>query len=153
MKAKIYKELSLIAIMGFMYMGLELIWRGRTDISMWFVGGLCAYLIGRLNERDRFPNMKIWIQSILGVLITLFIEFISGMFLNVYLGLNVWDYSNEPYNIHGQICLPYAFLWFLLMPLAIYTDDLLRYKLFNEEKPNSIFIYYKGLIPIIFKMN
>lgn len=147
MLAKIYKDIILIIVMGLIYMGLEIIWRGRTDLSMLVVGGLCAFLVGRLNEKDRFPNMKIWQQAIIGTLITLSLEFVSGLYLNIYLKMNVWDYSNDPGNIYGQICLPYGILWYLLMPLAIYTDDLLRYKLFDEEKPNTIFQYYKGLIP------
>lgn len=149
MMAKLNKNIILIIVMGLIYMGIELIWRGRTDLAMWVVGGLCAMLVGRLNETDRFPNMKIWQQSILGVVITLSIEFISGMYLNVYKHLNIWDYSDEKFNIYGQICLPYAFLWFLLMPLVIFTDDYLRYRLFDdEEKPKNIYYYYLALFTL-----
>lgn len=145
MKQKIYKDLILIAKMGFMYMGLELIWRGRTDLAMWVVGGLCATLIGRLNEPDRFPDMKIWQQSIVGVLITLTVEFISGMYLNVYKHFNIWDYTDIWGNLYGQICIPYAILWFLLMPFCIFIDDYLRYKLFQEEEPQGLLNNYINL--------
>ena len=30
------------------------------------------------------------------------------------MGWNVWDYSDMPLNLYGQICLPFTGLWFLL---------------------------------------
>ncbi|OOM78928.1 hypothetical protein CLPUN_17840 [Clostridium puniceum] len=116
-------------------MVLEGFWRGWTNISMLFVGGLCAFLVGKLNEHPTFYDRKMWQQCLIGTVITLFIEFISGLVLNMWLSFNIWDYSNTWGNVYGQICLPYAFLWFILMPLCIYVDDYLRYKLFQEEKP------------------
>lgn len=126
-------------------MGIEILWRGHTDISMMVVGGLCGFLVGRLNEHPKFYERKMWEQCLTGALITLCIEFISGMILNVWLKLNIWDYSGEFGNVYGQICLPYAGWWFLLMPLAIFTDDWLRYKLFGEKKPSGLIEYYMDL--------
>jgi len=145
-KNKIYKELLLIFIMGSLYMVIEGLWRGWTNISMLIVGGLCAFLIGRLNEYKAFYNRKMYEQCLIGTVITLVIEFISGLILNVWLGLHIWDYSDTLGNVYGQICLPYSILWFLLMPLAIYTDDYLRYRLFGEEKPVGLLDNYKDLI-------
>jgi len=142
---KLYKDLILIFIMGALYMVLEGLWRGWTNISMLVVGGLCAFLIGRLNEYQTFYNRNMWQQCLIGTLITLIIEFVSGLILNIWLGFYIWDYSNTFGNICGQICLPYALLWFILMPLAIYTDDYLRCKLFEEQKPSGLIEYYKDL--------
>ena len=135
----------LIMIMGAFYMVLEGLWRGWTDISMSVVGGLCGFLIGRLNEQPAFHNRKMWEQCLIGTFIVLLIEFVSGMILNVYLGLAIWDYSNTWGNIYGQICIPYAILWFLVIPAAIYVDDYLRYSLFREEKPQGVLQNYKDL--------
>lgn len=146
MKKQIYKDISLILIMGMLYMGIEILWRGYTDISMLFVGGLCSFLVGRLNEHPKFYDRKMWQQCVIGALITLNIEFVSGLILNIWLGLNIWDYSGMWGNICGQVCLPYGFLWFLLMPLCIYVDDWLRYKLFEEEKPIGLFENFKDLV-------
>ena len=110
-----------------------------------FVGGLCSFLVGKLNEHPTFYNRKMWEQCLIGTAITLFIEFISGLILNVLLGFHIWDYSNTWGNIYDQICLPYSILWFLLMPLAIYIDDYLRYILFLEEKPLGLLNNYKNL--------
>ena len=42
-------------------------------------------------------------QSVIGAVIVLAVEFISGCVLNLWLGLGVWDYSNQPGNVLGQI--------------------------------------------------
>lgn len=147
-KNKIYKDLLLIFVMGALYMVLEGLWRGWTHISMLVVGGLSAFLIGRLNQHPKFYDKKMWQECLIGTFIILVLEFTSGCILNLWLHLDIWDYSNEPFNVCGQICLPYAFLWFLLVPTAIYVDDYLRYKLFQEKKPIGILKNYKDLVTL-----
>ena len=72
------------------------------------------------------------------------LELLSGLLLNVYLHLKVWDYSNLPLNVMGQICLPFWGLWCLLAIAAIVVDDYLRYWLFAEEKPHYKIIPERG---------
>lgn len=146
MKNKIIKDLILIFIMGIIYYRLELLYDGKSSLWMIIVGGLCCGIIGRLNEQPLFFERKMWQQCLTGTVITLFIEFISGMFFNVWLGMNIWDYSDIKYNLYGQICPQFGVLWFGLMPLAIWTDDILRWILFKEEKPTSLLSYYWDLI-------
>jgi uncharacterized membrane protein len=81
-------------------------------------------------------DMPIWIQMLICAAGITAIEFVAGIILNIILQLNVWDYSNMPFNILGQVCLPFSFLWFLLSFAAIWLDDWLRYWLFDEEKPH-----------------
>ncbi|MDP4145133.1 MAG: hypothetical protein Q8936_11745 [Bacillota bacterium] len=132
-------------IMGMMYFTLEGFFRGWTNISMLFVGGLCGMLIGELDEHSGYFSGSMWGQCILGTLIILIIEFVSGMILNVWLKLNVWDYSHMWGNLYGQICVPYAFIWFMLVPFAIYIDDYLRYKFFDRKKPEALIMHYRNL--------
>jgi len=139
------KDIVLIIIMGTIYMALEGIWRGWTHISMLVVGGISAFLIGKLNEHPAFYNRKMWEQCSIGTGIVLALEFTSGMILNVWLKLGIWDYSNTWGNLYGQICLPYAVLWFMLVPFCIYVDDYLRYRIFGEEKPERLLENYKNL--------
>lgn len=63
------------------------------------------------------------------------LELPTGLVVNVWLHWGVWDYSNMPLNLWGQICLPYSLLWVLISLAAILLDDWLRWKLFYEEKP------------------
>ncbi|WP_017751884.1 putative ABC transporter permease [Clostridium tyrobutyricum] len=126
-------------------MVLEGIWRGWTHISMLVVGGIAAFLIGRLNQRTSFYDRKMWQECLIGTIIILVLEFISGMILNVWLRLDIWDYSNMWGNLYGQICIPYAVLWFLLVPLNVFVDDYLRYRLFEEKKPSGLMKNYIDL--------
>ncbi|MFQ9801704.1 MAG: putative ABC transporter permease [Clostridia bacterium] len=43
--------------------------------------------------------------------------------------LQIWDYTGQPGNIMGQICLPYGVLWFAIMPFTIWLEDRLRWSL------------------------
>lgn len=129
------KQLILMSIGGLLYVILELIWRGRSHWTMFIVGGICFLCIGAINEVIPW-EMPIWQQGIIGSIIVTNIEFISGCIINLWLGLAVWDYSNVPFNLLGQICLPFIFIWFFISLIAIVIDDYLRYLIFNEEKPN-----------------
>lgn len=128
------KAAFLFVVGGLVYILIELIWRGHTHISMFILGGICFVAIGFINEVFPWSLGLIW-QSMIGAVIVTVLEFITGVIVNIWLGLNVWDYSNMPFNLLGQICLPFAFAWVALSAIAIVFDDYLRYWIFGEEKP------------------
>ena len=134
----ILEYIFLLILGGSIYYGIEVLWRGHSHISMFFVGGLCFILIGLINEIFSW-DMLFWWQLIIGDIVVLVVEFIAGMYLNVYLGLGVWDYSNLPLNLCGQICLPFALLWLPIIALAVFVDDWTKYLLFHGEKPRYRF--------------
>ena len=124
---KIKNSLLLFIIFGCCYLLFEIIWRGYTHWTMFIVGGLCGFLIGLINEKNKkMPLIK---QCLISTLIVTVIEFISGCIINLWFNLGVWDYSTTPFNILGQICLPYCLLWFILSILVIKVDDWLRRKI------------------------
>lgn len=129
------KIFILFLIGGFIYVAIELGFRGHSHWTMFLLGGLCFILIGGLNNYIPW-EMSIIKQGIIGALIITSLEFIFGLVLNLYLNLGIWDYSNMPFNILGQICLPFSIAWFFLSLVAIFADDWLRYVLFKEEKPH-----------------
>jgi len=129
------KNLGLFAIGGLLYYLGEMLWRGYSHISMFVVGGICFILIGLINEHLSFQT-PLWKQQLVATVIVAGIEFIAGVILNIWLHLNIWDYSMLPYNLLGQISLRYSILWFLLSLPAIALDDCLRWWLFEEEKPH-----------------
>lgn len=131
---QIGKYLILLCIGGVVYCSIELIQRGRTHWTMFIVGGLCFIFCGAINEILSW-NTSIWLQMFYCSIGITVIEFVSGVIINIILGWNVWDYSNQPLNLFGQVCLLYSFLWYLLSLVAIIIDDYLRYFLFKEEKP------------------
>jgi len=129
------RPLVLWCIGGLLYVLCELVFRGRSHWTMFLVGGLCFWLIGLINEVIPW-DMPIWQQCIIGALIITAVEFVAGCIINIWLGWQVWDYSGLPFNILGQICLPFTVLWSLLAAAGIILDDYLRFLLFGEEKPN-----------------
>ena len=135
----VFKPAALFCTGGSIYIIIEIIWRAMrgsnpTHWTMFILGGLCFILIGAINEHLPW-EMPIWLQAIIGAIGVLILEFIFGCVLNLWLKLNVWDYSNEPFNILGQVCLPFAFAWMILSMVGIVLDDYLRYWLFDEEEP------------------
>ena len=137
----LYKYLIFFILGGGIYYSIEVFARGYSHISMFILGGLCYILIGCINEF--FPwEMYIEVQAILGALIVTALEFITGCIVNLWLGLEVWDYSDMPYNLLGQICLAFSLAWIALSVIAIMLDDWVRYKCFGEEKPRYISVFY-----------
>ena len=132
---RVVRPLVLWGIGGLLYVLCELVFRGRSHWTMFLVGGLCFWLIGLINEVIPW-DMPIWQQCIIGAIIITAVEFVAGCIINIGLGWQVWDYSGLPFNILGQICLPFTVLWSLLAAAGIILDDYLRFLLFDEEKPN-----------------
>ena len=130
----ILKLIILFIIGGTIYVSLELLFRGRSHISMFILGGFCFVLIGGINNYISW-EMPLILQMIIGAVVITTLEFITGYIVNIKLRLNVWDYSNQPLNIKGQICLLFSFLWMLISLIAIVLDDYLRYWIFKEKKP------------------
>jgi hypothetical protein len=136
MQLKQILKLCILALIGgITYVLIELAWRGYSHISMFILGALCFVLLGGINEFLPWELGFVW-QMLIGAGIVTILELIVGIVVNVWLGLEVWDYSNLPFNFMGQICLPFSFAWTLLSGVAIVVDDYLRYWLFGEEKPH-----------------
>ena len=128
------KYLILLAIGGTVYCGIEILVRGFTHWTMFLVGGICFILIGIINEIT--PKMPLIRQMLLSAVIITLAEFVSGCILNIWLDLDIWDYSNETFNLFGQISLKHTIYWFLLSCVGIILDDYVRHFLFGEEKPH-----------------
>lgn len=131
---KLYKYAILGITGGFIYSLIEVISRGYTHWSMFLLGGICFIFLGLLNEVFSW-NTPLLLQMLCGTVIITALEFITGCIVNLWLGWGVWDYSNEKFNLHGQICFKYSCYWFFLSLIGIVLDDYLRYCFFNEEKP------------------
>ena len=128
------KYLTLFLVGGALYYALEVLFRGYSFLAMAGCGGLCFIICGVLNEQDRC--MTLVLQMAIAACGITAIEFIFGLILNVWLGLGMWDYSNMPGNILGQICPQFMVLWFFLSAVGIFLDDLIRWRIFGEEKPH-----------------
>lgn len=120
------KFVRTFCIGGGLYNLIEMAWRGRSHWSMFLVGGTCFHAIGRVGGKVRHRG-KLAVGISCAAAITA-IEYASGCLLNRKLKLNVWDYSDQPANINGQVCLPYSLLWAGLSIVALPLYDRLNEK-------------------------
>ena len=141
--SSILKNLILFIIGGMLYYIIEVIYRGHSHYSMFIVGGLCFIFIGWINKIFSW-DMYFELQVLIGDLVVLILEFTSGCILNLWLKLNIWDYSNIKFNILGQVCLGFALIWLPIIAIAIVLDDYARELLFDEEQPRYRF-WFKEL--------
>ncbi len=108
---------TLFAVGGLCYNAIELLWRGYSHWSMFFLGGTCFHLIGKTGEKLRKRGL-LAVAAGCAAAVTV-AEFISGCLLNLRWKLNVWDYSRKFANVKGQVCLHYSVLWGALSVLAL----------------------------------
>lgn len=129
---------------GLSYYLLECLWRGHSYGSMFLVAGACFLLIGVINDRCRKYRIQPILQIAITVVCMTMIEFVSGVFLNLYLGLGVWDYSDLPLNVFGQVCVSYMLLWIPLSFAAIGLDNRMKDFLFGGERVGRFRRDWKG---------
>jgi len=128
------KNAFLFTVGGIIYILMEIISRGYSHWTMFLLGGICFLCLGYIN---RFLPWKtpLTLQMLIGTGIITALELITGIIVNICLGWQVWDYSNIPYNLLGQISLQSSIGWYFLSVIGIVLDDYLRYWIFCEEKP------------------
>ena len=129
------KYLFLFWFGGSTYVTFEVLWRGYSHWTMLLLAGFLFIISDLLNEIWSW-SFSLRLQIIIATLIATLSELMTGLVVNVKLGWDIWDYSNVPFNFMGQICLPYTFLWAVLMTVAIVSGDIIRWKFFGEEKPH-----------------
>ncbi len=122
MKRSVVEHAVFGVLGGLVYMGIEVLWRGRSHPTMLLLGGVCFVVIGRLNERQGCAP-PLWAQAVAGAAAVTLLELVTGLIVNRWLGWNVWDYSDMPLNFMGQICLPYSLAWLLLSAVAARLED------------------------------
>lgn len=120
---------------GFVYCGIEILYRGFSHFSMFLAGGVCFLLIGAVEALLGNSASIIGQMFFCGIMITI-VEFFFGVVVNRQMHLNVWDYSGEQYNFKGQVCLLNTNLWFLLSGPAIVLYDLMRFFLLGIDMPH-----------------
>lgn len=130
----IIKYMFLAFIGGSIYYTLEMLYRGYSHWTMFILGGICFIALGLINEVLDWDT-PLLIQMTIGCGIITALEFVTGCIVNLWLGWNVWDYSEKLFNILGQISVGSSIAWFFLSAVGIILDDLTRYVFFDEEVP------------------
>lgn len=128
---KLLKLPFLFGIGGTVYYLTEIMWRGYSHWSMFVLSGVCFIIIDMLNQAWKNVRSLIFLIVLCTLIITV-LEFFTGLIVNLWLGLGVWDYSKMPFNLMGQICLLFSLLWLLVSCFAVLLDDLLRWFFFHD---------------------
>ena len=121
---------------GILYSLIEMLWRGYTHWSMTIAGGAALLLIHIINLKLR--DRDILLRCLWGCLLITGVEFAAGVIVNLWLGLDVWDYSGMAFNVLGQICPAFSILWFLLSFPACMVSDGARKFFDHLEKRERI---------------
>ena len=116
---KIWRKSILFYLGGSAYMGLELLWRGRSHGSMFLAGGLCFLLIGHLGEVR--PRLPLPLRCLVGAGIVTMVELGAGLLFNR--DYAVWDYRGFPGNYLGQICPRFCLIWVVLALVVLLIYD------------------------------
>lgn len=137
---QLFKSLTVFTFGGLAYGLVEIMWRGSTHISMFVAGGLCFLIITAIDSAEAFGGGVLLEAPLCAISITA-VELVCGVVVNLMMHLQVWDYSELPLNLWGQICLPFSVLWLMLAVPAILASRLLKHLVFCEELPRL------GLLP------
>ena len=81
------------------------------------------YDIPRLGKR---LDAVLLLKGIIGSGFITSVELIFGIIFNIFLKKDVWDYSDKPLNIGGQVCALYSFFWTILSIIFIPLADKLN---------------------------
>ncbi len=112
------RELVSVYCMGALgYTLIEILWRGYSHWTMALTGGASFLFLYCMS--GTFAREAMWKKCLAGCLFITCAELLVGFTVNILLGWAVWDYSDRLLNFHGQICVLYSLLWFVLCIPAI----------------------------------
>jgi len=115
-------------------------------LTIFISGGLCGWLIDtiyRTWQAGRFsPNTLVPFFSLIyataavflyilfnsfsisaiwhvaaGLLVVIFLEFLSGVAALIFLKRRFWDYSSNRFNLYGFVDLQHSFYWLILVSI------------------------------------
>lgn len=101
---------------------IEVVSRGYTHPSMLLAGGICFVSMSFI---DRI-KINFVLKCIISAVVITSVEFIFGYIFNIVLKYDVWDYSAEPFNFLGQICLKFFLIWCFLSAGGILLSRLIK---------------------------
>ena len=77
----------------------------------------------------------LWLQAEVCAALVTAAELVAGLILNIWLKLGIWDYSGIPFNLWGQVCLPFSLAWWVLCLVFIPVFDWLRWAVIGGDRP------------------
>lgn len=132
---KVNESLVLWVLGGSIYYSIERIFRGFSHWSMFVLGGFCLLFFAWQGLWVNWED-PLWIQVVRCTIFVTAGEFITGIIVNKWFHWNVWDYSDQPLQLFGQICVPFMILFSGLCVIGIFLSAYLLYWCYGEVKPH-----------------
>ena len=126
---------------GTVYFLLEVAYKtltGRPEAISWTMLVLAVILtipVERCGAEMPWES-PLWLQALCCAALVTAAEFLAGLILNVWMGLGVWDYSDLPGNVLGQICPMFTVIWWVLCLVFIPVFDWICYAVEGGDKPH-----------------
>jgi uncharacterized membrane protein len=76
--------------------------------------GFGALLILGIDKVIKSESMPFYMSISSAVVVTTFLEYVTGYVMEKLLDIKAWDYSKEVLNLHGWICLKFSLFWGML---------------------------------------
>ena len=137
----IIRKIVLFLLCSVIYCGIEIVYRGWTHWSMALLSGILGVLCIDTPNNIFGYDLDYSLQVLASTIICTLGEGITGLVVNVKMGLNVWDYSTLPFTFFwGQCNLFFVFAWALIIGLfgIFFCDAYWYYICKDNEQP-----YYK----------
>jgi uncharacterized membrane protein len=115
------KYIILFIIGGIGYGIIEILFRGYTHWSMIITGGTAFLSLYIIN--NTLTDTSIFIKALFGMIVITALEFTVGIIVNKIFQLQVWDYTNMPGNIMGQITFQFSACWYGLSIVSFIIFD------------------------------
>ena len=119
---------ALLGMLGEVFYGaLQQGWSGNLNLhgqsSPWMMidYGLLGVILMPIAVRLKGWKLPLPARAFVYMLLIYFVEYVSGIIFTWGFGLCVWSYEGIPYNLHGQIMLYSAPVWYALGLCAEYA--------------------------------
>ena len=93
---------------------------GHTSPIMMLDYGLLGVVLMPIARPFIKRGVPLVFRAVVYMLGIFVVEYVSGIIFTWGFGLRIWNYSNLPFNLHGQITLLYAPFWWGLGLFAEY---------------------------------
>jgi len=114
---------------GGLYLLIEMAFRQRTDLSMFFLAGFIGLFVMFFNNIFTYETDYI-IQIIVCTAYSTLMEGFAGNIINY--DYHIWDYRNLPFSFwNSQINLMFIGCWMLIIAVIIPVLDYIDWKLFD----------------------
>lgn len=132
---KLSESFVLWGIGGTIYYMIEVAFRGFSHWSMFVLGGICMLFFGKQGLWTEWKD-PMWKQVLRCTAFITAGEFITGIFVNKLMKWDVWDYSDQPMNLFGQICMPFVILFSGLCAIGLFISGYLLHWIYREKNPH-----------------